>query len=638
MSSIINGAGLNSFRSQFTAGTTYALAEIIDNSIQWTRSDVDSDINIILVEHRKNGSWRLDEIVITDNGVGMSEDTLSTCLNFGGGRNHGTQDDGKLGKFGLGLPYASCSQSPEYHVYTWEDQANFLTTFRDHTKYQPSDSVEPEPVFNIPDLPSFFYELLPELKLYKSGTIIRWANCDRLDVSQSKTLISHINLNLGRIYRHFIGKGVNISFLVYRAVDEGRFEKISELCKPIGIFDPIFLMPHSILPTPYNTEATNVIWGGDNGSGEKEITFEETIVGGHRSHRFKIHYSIAKPEIQGPDGKSGGNTELGTKFYKKATGISLVRASRELKLGSFGFPYPNGNGDQRHRWWSVEVQFEPISDELLGVNANKLDARNFRYLSSEDYQELESGGMVDESVKLRHVLSKEIDTSIKAMFKEVTSRGKGLRSKQKCPSCQETNFLDGKCEDCGFVIDICPKHGLTLDNGNCALCTRTPDLPMCIIHKVPMELDKCPRCPEKLGELNKSEKEEMIRILKSDYPEIKDDPDAIERTLKWFVQSNRRHFIIFTDLRAPSVFLNHIAFQDKFVIIEVNTRHPFYEHFIQDVINNNDDNENLTPLLLFIASWIESERKDYTNSEVLERFRSSFGSSLMEVIANWHVI
>ena len=51
MSSIINGAGLNSLRSQFNAGTTYAIAEIIDNSIQWKRSDVDCDINIVLIEY-----------------------------------------------------------------------------------------------------------------------------------------------------------------------------------------------------------------------------------------------------------------------------------------------------------------------------------------------------------------------------------------------------------------------------------------------------------------------------------------------------------------------------------------------------------------------------------------------------------
>ena len=634
MSSIINGAGLNSFRSQFSAGTTYALAEIIDNSIQWKRPDMDCDINIVMIEHGKHGTWRLDEIFISDNGVGMNKETISTCLNFGGGKNHGTEENGKLGKFGLGLPYSSCSQSPNYHVFSWEDRKKMFSTFREHTKYKPNDAVEAEPVDKIDELPNAFYELLPELKNYKSGTIIQWKECDRLDVSQSKTLINHINLNLGRIYRHFISNGVNIQFVVYRTMDNKRFEKVVELCKPIGIFDPMFLMANTILPAPYGSESTNVPWGGLNGTGVKEIVFDELIIGGTKKHHIKLKFSIAKSEIQT---SVGGSTELG-KYYKKATGISLVRAKRELKLADFDFQFPNGNGDQRHRWWSIEVQFEPISDTLLGVSANKLDAKNFRYLESGDFTELERNGMVDESTKLRHLLSIEIDKAIKGMWEIIKNRGKGLRSKTKCPSCGEKAFVDGKCENCGHVSEICPRHeGVRLINGKCFLCERTPDLPMCIIHRVPMEQGICPKCPKKIGVLTDKEKQELVRILKNDYPEIKDDADAIERTISWFVQSNRRHFIIFTDLRAPSVFINHIDFQDKFVIIEVNTKHPFYEQFIQQVLDKDEDS-SLTPLLLFIASWIESERKDYSNSEILERFRSSFGSNLMEVIANWRVV
>jgi hypothetical protein len=636
MSSIITGAGLQSFRSIFTAGTTYALAEIIDNSIQWKRPEIDCDINIIMVEHGKTGRWRLDEILITDNGLGMSKETIETCLDFGGGKNYGTQENGKLGKFGVGLPYSSASQSPNSHVYSWESRDKIFHTFRDQSKYKPQDYVESEPVNKLTDLPDEFYDFLPALRTYQSGTIIHWRDCDRLDVSQSKTLINHINKNLGRIYRHFIGNGINIQFLVFRESGNNRYEKVNDLCKPIGILDPMFLMTNTILPEPYGNEATNIPWGGENGTGEKDVVFTEILKGGERTHHIKLRFSIAKQDIQGPDGKSGGNTELGQNYYKKAIGISLVRAKRELKLADFGFPFPNGNGDPRHRWWSIEVQFEPMTDDLLGVNANKLDARNFRYLSSEDFQELESTGMMDESIKLRHDLSKEIDKAIKGMFKEVTSRGKGLRSKQKCPECGEISFLDSQCDNCGHTVDTCPKHGLNLDNGKCILCDRTPDLPMCIFHKTALENGKCPKCPERLGELPKEEKEELVRVIKSDYPEIKNDSDAIERTIKWFVQSNRKHFIIFTDLKAPGTFIHHIDFQDKFVIIEVNTKHPFYEHFIQEIINN--DEENLTPLLLFIASWIESERKDYSNSKVLERFRSSFGNNLMEVIANWHVV
>ena len=55
---------------------------------------------------------------------------------------------------------------------------------------------------------------------------------------------------------------------------------------------------------------------------------------------------------------------------------------------------------------------------------------------------------------------------------------------------------------------------------------------------------------------------------------------------------------------------------------------------MHDIIQNGSQ-DDLDPLLLFIASWVESEVKDYTNSSILERFRSSFGVSLMDIIANW---
>lgn len=631
MSSIITGAGLNSFRSQFTAGTTFALAEIIDNSIQWKRSDQDCTVDIIMIESPHGGGWRLNEILIVDNGLGMSYDSISTCLNFGGGSNHGSEVKGRLGKYGLGLPYASSSQCREYHVYSWENRANMYHTFRNHDKYLANDPVVPEEVDRVDSLPQEFYEVIPRLSALESGTIINWKNCDRLDVSFSKTLINNINKNLGRIYRHYITSGVNINFQVYRKSGSRRYDRMTDLCSPIGIYDPMFLTENTILPVPYNNQRTNLPWGGEDGTGEKILVFSEKMENGVKRHEIKLRYSIARDDIQAND---GGNREPGKTYYKKATGISLVRANRELKLSDFGFPFPNGNGDQRHRWWSIEVSFEPVSDDILGVQANKLDARNFRYLDSADYAELESNGMYDESVRLRHELSKEIDRAIKGMWEIVSKRGKGSRGKQKCPQCGQPTFVDGKCESCDYKADFCPKHGIKLLDGKCPMCGKVIDLPMCVIHRIPFVDGKCPTCPDNQPPLTDEQREELLKIIRNDYPEVKDDEEAIQKILEWFVRSNQRHFMVFTNLRAPNVFINHIEFQNKFTIIEVNNIHPFYEHFIDKILKEDDDN-SMTPLLLFLASWVETERRDYSNSEVLKRFRGSFGNSLMDVIANW---
>jgi hypothetical protein len=632
--SIINGAGLNSFRSQFSAGTAYALAEIIDNSIQWKRKDIGSEINIIMIERGSIGNWKLNEILITDNGLGMNYDTINTCLTFGGGKNNGMEENGRLGKFGLGLPYASCSQSPNYHIYSWESRKAMYHTYRDHSEFELDQPVISNTPNSVDDLPREFYELLPELKSYNSGTIVQWKDCDKIEYTLSRTLIKHVNLTLGRIYRHYIINGVKINYLVYRTTDNKQFEKVTDLCSPLEVFDPMFLLLNSVLPEPFKSVATNVPWGGKENTGEKEIVFKETdSVGEVKEHKILLRYSIAKPEIQGPDGKSGGNIEPGKTYYKKAIGISLVRAKRELKLSHFGFPFPNGNSDPRHRWWSVEVQFEPISDTILGVNANKLDARNFRYLSSDDYHELQSNGQLDSVIQLRRILSEEIEKAIKSMFSEVSNRAVGVRTKYKCPECSQVSLVNGKCEGCGYKTGICPKHGLEFTNGQCPLCHKTVEVPICMIHNVPLENEKCPKCSEKLKDLNEEERTELIKILSKDYPEIKDNEAAMNKTISWFIESKRKYFIIFTDLDSPGVFVSHHEFQDKFTIIEVNTQHPFYITFIQPLLD--EDSNTLTPLLIFIASWIRTEKQDYTHSDILKKFRSVFGSNLMTLIDNW---
>lgn len=640
MSSIITGAGLNSFRSQFTAGSTYALAEIIDNSIQWKRKNLDSNINIILIEKIQPNSTRsrLEQVAIVDNGVGMDKETISSCLNFGGGNNHGENVKGRLGKFGLGLPYASCSQSPNYEVISWENTDKIYSVSRNHKSYSPNDAVTPSKVVHLKKLPDIFTEsLIPEIKNYKSGTIILWKDCDRLDVAQAKTLINHIDLNLGRIYRHFIGNGVEINYRVYKTRDYKRFSKIPELSKPIRIFDPLFLMTGTALPDSYSDIATNEPWLAAGDEGTKTINFKEIDNGKEVNHEIKITCTIAKSEIQGVGGVDGGKVEPGKTYYKKASGISLVRAKRELKLADFGFQYPNGNGDQRHRWWSIEVQFEPISDDLLGVNANKLDAKNFRYLSSDDFMELEQNGMIDSSTKLRHTLSREIDKIIKDMFKLIKNRKAGGRSLQKCPNCSQNTFKNGKCSACSYQVDYCPKHGgVPLVNGECTLCKKNPDLPMCIIHDMLIVDGVCPKCDKKIPELTEEERQELQRLIKVTYPELNNDEYIIEKVLNWYIKSNRKHFVVYTDLRTTTTFIQHHDFNEKFKIIEINTSHPFYEKFIQNLLNN-DSNEEIVPLLLFIASWVETEVEDYSNSKLLERFRDRFGVKLSGLIDNWAV-
>ena len=104
---IITPKFIERMRSSDYQNTSFAFAELIDNSIDAGANTVD----IICIEKRdKQGKRYIDEILFCDDGDGMNDETLNNCLTFA----YGTNDDldhtikhKKIGKFGMGLPISS---------------------------------------------------------------------------------------------------------------------------------------------------------------------------------------------------------------------------------------------------------------------------------------------------------------------------------------------------------------------------------------------------------------------------------------------------------------------------------------------------------------------------------------------------
>src|SRR2546426_5107670 len=101
-----------------------AVAELVDNSVQAEATcvrvfvrdaagEVDSDV----------------AIAVLDNGHGMDRDTLWTALQFGGTERFG--DRRGLGRFGMGLPNSSVSQSRRVEVYSWRSIDRVLFSYLD---------------------------------------------------------------------------------------------------------------------------------------------------------------------------------------------------------------------------------------------------------------------------------------------------------------------------------------------------------------------------------------------------------------------------------------------------------------------------------------------------------------------------
>ena len=114
------GMTLRAFRDSRYQSTAFAVAELIDNSVDADATFVD----VLFVEREEMANERsvsrLSEIAVADNGFGMPGSALVTALRFGG-RGSDSRVHGIRGKYGVGLPTSSLSQCRQVDVWTWQD-------------------------------------------------------------------------------------------------------------------------------------------------------------------------------------------------------------------------------------------------------------------------------------------------------------------------------------------------------------------------------------------------------------------------------------------------------------------------------------------------------------------------------------
>ena len=98
----------------------YAIAELIDNSIQAGATQVEllCAEKEVLVRHRRR--TQIQNVAVLDNGCGMDADVLRIALQFGNGTHLGANGQDGIGKFGMGLPSSSISQCQKVEVWTWQ--------------------------------------------------------------------------------------------------------------------------------------------------------------------------------------------------------------------------------------------------------------------------------------------------------------------------------------------------------------------------------------------------------------------------------------------------------------------------------------------------------------------------------------
>ncbi len=296
--------------------TALAVAELVDNSLQAEARQISIDV-ITSVDP----AYPI-EITVTDDGAGMDEAILRRALTFGGSSRF--DDRSSLGRYGMGLPNGALSRGRRIEVYTWQGR-DVLWSRLDIDEIIEGGQRTLPPVERVRRPP--FARSTP------TGTVVRLMRCDRVEYKRPSALVRRLEQDLGRIYRRFLGKSLDLQV-------NGR---------PIVAVDPLFLQRSSktvggrqfgdVLIYQVPTAA---------GVGKIEVKFSELPI--DRWHALS----------------TAEKREMGV---TNAPCVSVVRGGREIDRGWFFM------GAKRREnyddWWRCEVGFDPVLDEMFGITHAK---------------------------------------------------------------------------------------------------------------------------------------------------------------------------------------------------------------------------------------------------------------------------
>lgn len=173
-----------------------AMGEILDNSIDAGASYID-----VYIQEREGKL----ELIIVDNGRGMSKGTLQGALTLAKELKTGLD---QLGKYGMGMKTAALSMSTQMEIYTktinnpvlfGEFNMNKMIHLEEFkTEVREADETELE----------FFEEKMKQnCGSVKSGTIILLKACDGIQWKRPSAFVDNIKKYIALTYRHYILRG-----------------------------------------------------------------------------------------------------------------------------------------------------------------------------------------------------------------------------------------------------------------------------------------------------------------------------------------------------------------------------------------------------------------------------------------------
>ncbi len=311
-------------------GTTSAVAELVDNSLQAGARQV----QICIEKDPADETYPL-VVAVQDDGHGMDAGTLRQALRFGGSTRF--NDRSGTGRYGMGLPNSSLSQARLVAVYTWRRPGPPLISYLDVDEIAAGNMTEvPEP--KAADFPAWCPRLVS-----KTGTLVVWQRCDRLDNRRISTLVKKLEDFLGRVFRYRLWGD-------FRLTING---------KRVRAVDPLFLRAGgnppgaSLFGDVMEYELQGLTGAGPNGPGGK--------------------VTVRFAELPVEEWHDLPNAEKRDRGIVDQPVVSVVRGDREIDRGWFLM-----GGKRRENyddWWRCEVRFDPALDEWFGITHTKQQVR-----------------------------------------------------------------------------------------------------------------------------------------------------------------------------------------------------------------------------------------------------------------------
>ena len=601
---------LESQRSSGYRSTAYALAELIDNAFDAEARHV----KVVFLEKRdEQGRKFINEILVCDDGDGMSKDMVEDCLIFGKS-GHGTIEEivksKKKGKFGYGLPNASLSQCPSVYVYSWQKKGKVFTSYLDLEELRKHNSIF-VPNLESVSLPSHYLQTDAILN-ENHGTIVSWRKCDRLSNARAKTLIEKSTEVLGRLYRYLIRDGSSISMEVWEHNPTQNTFSRTHLSKVL-INDPLYLTTGGYIDSiikkgaiethmPYASCLSKFV----NSDGTCKPTNHELedhchvwVFEWHRSkYKFEITTSYADIDIQKPGMIIGANSPVGRKYAEKDH-ISFVRADREISSGDYGLYTKT---DTQMRWWTIEVKFNADSDDLLGVHNNKQGIEFVRTDDSdiEDQFNPHTASLQQARHKCWIELTKKITEARIAVWNQVRKQGKEW----------DARFIAGTKGTTGGTV-LPPLPTSTVTTTNASLTTdgiRT-------------------------SQFTELERTALENRLTEKFPNV--PREDVLRAVKQFDDRKVRGCILYCASESDSLWSLTSVYD--FLIVLVNTNHEFYSRIMLPLRTRGFETA-LSSIELFLSSLAWEEKEHFRSTDdrknVIEQFRSYVGLHLNRYLAD----